>query len=171
MAPHSSTLAWKTPWIEEPGGLQSMGSRRVGHDWATSLSLFTFTFHFHALEKDMATHSSVLAWRISGKAEPGGLPSMGSHRAGHDWSNLAAAAWFPIWHILRCPSHYIMEWIFHCFDIGVILISIKMFYKLNNVMQILVFLAASVLRCANMSIVELKSSRASLEDQGQRIPS
>ena len=63
-----------------------------------------------------------------------------------------------------------MEWIFHCFDIGVILISIKMFYKLN-VMQILVFLAASVLRCANMSIVELKSSRASLEDQGQRIRS
>ena len=42
MAPHSSTLAWKIPWMEEPGGLQSMGSRRVGHDWATSLSLFTF---------------------------------------------------------------------------------------------------------------------------------
>ena len=51
-----------------------------------------FTFHFHALEKEMATHSSVLAWRIPGTGEPGGLPSMGSHRVGHDWSNLAAAA-------------------------------------------------------------------------------
>ena len=98
MAPHSSTLAWKIPWMEEPGRLQSMGSRRVGHDW--------FTFHFHALEKEMATHSSVLAWNIPGMGEPGGLPSMGSHRVRHDWSNLAAAAgicineippenWFP----------------------------------------------------------------------------
>ena len=77
MAPHSSTLAWKIPWMEEPGRLQSMGSLRVGHD-------FTFTFHFHALEKEMATHSSVLAWRIPRTGEPGGLPSMGSHRVGHD---------------------------------------------------------------------------------------
>ena len=61
MAPHSSTLAWKIPWMEEPGWLQSMGSLRVRHD-----SDFTFTFHFHALEKEMATHSSVLAWRIPG---------------------------------------------------------------------------------------------------------
>ena len=53
---------------------------------------FTFTFHFHALEKEMATHSSVLAWRIPGTGEPGGLPSMGSHRVGHNWSDLAAAA-------------------------------------------------------------------------------
>ena len=176
MAPHSSTLAWKIPWTEEPGGLQSMGSQRVGHDWATSLSLFpfmhwrrkwqptpvflpgesqgreprglpsmgshrvghdwsdlaaaaagtplqysclenpmdrgarwaavhgvatsrtrlsdfTFTFHFHALEKEMATHSSVLAWRIPGTGEPGGLLSMGSHRVGYDWSDLGAAGW------------------------------------------------------------------------------
>ena len=56
------------------------------------MSDFTFTFHFHALEKEMATHSSVLAWRIPGKAEAGGLPSMGSHKVGYDWSNLAAAA-------------------------------------------------------------------------------
>ena len=77
MALHSSTLAWKLPWTEEPGRLQFMGSQRVGHD-------FTFTFHFHALEKGMATHSSVLAWRIPGTGEPGGLPSMGSHRVGHD---------------------------------------------------------------------------------------
>ena len=65
------------------------------HGVATSrtwLSDFTFTFHFHALEKEMATHSSVLAWRIPGAAEPGGLPSMGSHRVRHDWSELAAAA-------------------------------------------------------------------------------
>ena len=58
----------------------------------TQLSDFTFTFHFHALEKEMATHSSVLAWRIPGTGKPGGLPSMGSHRVGHDWSDLAAAA-------------------------------------------------------------------------------
>ena len=56
------------------------------------LSDFTFTFHFHALEKEMATHSSVLAWRIPGTGEPGGLPSMGLHRVGHDWIDLAAAA-------------------------------------------------------------------------------
>ena len=89
MATHSSTLAWQIPW-EELGRLQSTGSLRVGHDWATSLSLFTF--HFHALEKEMATHSSVLAWRIPEIGKPGGLPSVGSHRVGHDWSDLAAAA-------------------------------------------------------------------------------
>ena len=58
----------------------------------TRLTDFTFNFHFHTLEKEMATHPSVLAWRIPGTAEPGGLPSMGSHRVRHDWSNLAAAA-------------------------------------------------------------------------------
>ena len=87
MAPYSSTLAWKIPWTEEPGRLQSMGLQRVRHDWVTS-----FTFHFHALEKEMATHSSVLAWRIPGTGEPGGLPSMGLHRVRHNWSDLAAAA-------------------------------------------------------------------------------
>ena len=161
MATHSSILPWRIPWTEEPGGLQSTGSQRVGHDWATDLiwyiygfpdgsddkesicsardlgsilglgrcpgggngnplqysslenpidrgawwatvhgvikswtqlSDFIFTFHFHALEKEMATHSSVLAWRIPGTAEPSGLPSMGSHRVGHDWSDLAAVA-------------------------------------------------------------------------------
>ena len=89
MAPHSRTLAWKIPWMEEPGRLQSMGSLSQ-----TRLSDLTFTFHFHALEKEMATHSSVLAWRIPGTAEPGGLPSMGSHRVGHDWHNLAAVDHF-----------------------------------------------------------------------------
>ena len=87
MAPHSSTLAWRLPWTEEPGRLQSMGLLRVGHYFT-----FTFTFHFYALEKEMATHSSVFAWRIPGTGEPGGLLPMGSHRVGHDWSDLAAAA-------------------------------------------------------------------------------
>ena len=128
MAPHSSTLAWKIPWTEEPGRLQSMGLQRVGHDWATSLHytyiwkwqptpvflpgescgqgslvgcLLSMGLHrvghawsalacIHALEKEMATHSSILAWRIPGTEESGGLPSMGSHRVGHDWSDLAA---------------------------------------------------------------------------------
>ena len=80
MAPHSSTLAWRIPWMEEPGRLQSMGLLGVGHDWSN----FTFTFHFPALEKEMATHSSVLTWRIPGTGEPIGLLSMGSHRVGHD---------------------------------------------------------------------------------------
>ena len=90
MAPHSSTLAWKIPWMEKPGRLQSMGLLRVGHDWVIAFSLFTS--HFHALEKEMATHSSVLAWRILGTREPGGLLSLGLHRVGHNWSDLAAAA-------------------------------------------------------------------------------
>ena len=74
MAPHSSTLAWKIPWMEEPGRLQSLGSQSQ-----TRLSNFTFTFHFHALEKEMTTPSSILAWRIPEMEEPGGL-----HRVGHD---------------------------------------------------------------------------------------
>ena len=165
MATHSSVLAWRIPGMGEPGGLLSLGSHRVGHDWSdlaaaaavfscsvvsdslrprglcpldsrfwglfrgpsgsgegngnplqysclespldggvgglqsigsqksrTRLSDFTFTFRFYALEKEMETHSSVLAWRIPGTEEPGGLPSMGSHSVVHDWSDLAAAA-------------------------------------------------------------------------------
>ena len=154
MATHSSVLPWRIPGVVEPGGLPSMGSHRVRHDWSdlaavishcvyipyplypficwwrlrllpgegngtplqysclenpmdrgawwaavhgfsksqSRLSDFTFPFPFHALEKEMATHSSVLAWRIPGMGEPGGLPSMGLHRVGHDWSDLAAAA-------------------------------------------------------------------------------
>ena len=153
MAPHSSTLAWRIPWTEEPGRLQSMGPLRVGHDWATSLSLFTFMHWVYVvksllpttppaplttqfignswnllkhltclpsrhhvvyfkvwlcafvivyfqqkqkikslkikIKKEMATHTSVLAWRIPGTGEPGGLTSMGSYRVRHDWSDLA----------------------------------------------------------------------------------
>ena len=79
MAPHSSTLAWKLPWVEKPARLQSMGSLS-----RMQLSDFPFTFHFHTLEKEMAAHSSILAWRVPGTGKPGGLPSMGSHRVGHD---------------------------------------------------------------------------------------
>ena len=81
MAPHSSTLAWQIPWTEEPGRLHAVHGVSEGQ---TRLSYFIFTFHFHALEKEMATHSSVLAWRIPGTGEPGGLPSMGLHRVGHN---------------------------------------------------------------------------------------
>ena len=80
MAPHSSTLAWKNPM---DGGVWRAAVHGVA-EGRTRLSDFTFTFCFHALEKEMATHSSVLVWRILGMAEPGWLPSMGSHRVGHD---------------------------------------------------------------------------------------
>ena len=96
----SRTIWWRKQWqptlVLLPG--KSHGQRSlVGavHGVAksqTRLSDFTFTFHFPALEKEMAIHSSVLAWRIPGMGEPGGLPSLGSHRVGHDWSDLAAAA-------------------------------------------------------------------------------
>ena len=89
-----------------------MGLLRVGHD-------FTFTFHFHALEKEMAPHSSVLAWRIPGMGEPGGLPSMGSHRVGHDWSDLAAAAQcilqFSYYILQFCDFHFLLSYIFDLF--------------------------------------------------------
>ena len=87
MAPHSSTLAWKIPWTEEPGRLQSMGLLSVGHDWATSLSLFTF---MHWRRKWQPT--PVFSPGESQRREPGGLLSMGLHRVGRDWSDLAAAA-------------------------------------------------------------------------------
>ena len=91
MAPHSCALAWQIPWTEEPGRLQSMGSLRFGHD----LNDFTFTFHFHALEREMAAHSGVLAWRIPGMGEPGGLPQgwgslVGCRLWGHTESDTTA---------------------------------------------------------------------------------
>ena len=97
-APHSSTLAWKIPWTEEPGRLQSMGSWRVGHDWATSLSLFTF---MHWRRKWQPT-PVFLPGEYQGR-DPGGLPSMGSHRVGHDWRDLAAE------NVRKhSPSHYFL---------------------------------------------------------------
>ena len=93
----------KSPWWRRQWHLTPVLLPGKSHGWRSlvgygpwgrkeQLSNFTFTFHFHALEKDMATHSSVLTWRIPGTGEPGGLPSMGSHRVGHDWSDLTAAA-------------------------------------------------------------------------------
>ena len=76
------------------------------YEW-TRLSDFTFTFHFHAMEKEMATHSGVLAWRIPGTGEPGGLRSTGSHRVGHDWRDLAAAAAVFMYYVWICEApHY-----------------------------------------------------------------
>ena len=80
MAPHSSTLAWKNPM---DGGAWCVAVHGVAKS-QTRLSDFTFPFPFHALKMEMATHSSVLAWRIPGMGEPGGVPSMGLHRVGHD---------------------------------------------------------------------------------------
>ena len=79
--------------LENPmgGGAWWAAVHGVATSW-TQLSDFTFTFHYHVLKKEVATHSSALSWRIPGTGEPGGLPSMGSHRVGHDWSDLAAAA-------------------------------------------------------------------------------
>ena len=98
---NSSTVCWflekamaslQYSSLENPmdGGAWWAAVHGVAEGW-TRLSDFTLTFHFHALEKEMATHSSVLAWRIPGTGEPGGLLSVGSYRVGHDWSDLAAA--------------------------------------------------------------------------------
>jgi len=79
MARHSSTFAWKIPWTEEPGRLQSMGSLELD-----TTERLHFHFSLPALVNEMAIHSSVLAWRIPGTAEPGGLPSMRLHRVGQN---------------------------------------------------------------------------------------
>ena len=110
VAPHSENTIWcfdPLKWLTGEGNgtslqyscLENPMDRGVWKaavhgvaEGRTRLSDFTFTFHFRALEKEMATHSSVLAWRIPGMGEPGGLPSMGFHRVGHDWSDLAVAA-------------------------------------------------------------------------------
>ena len=92
-----SKTKWHPTPVLLPGKSHGWGSpvgytvHGVAKSWTRPRD-FTVNFHFHALEKEMATHSSVLAWRIPGTREPGGLPSVGSHRVGHDWSNLAAAA-------------------------------------------------------------------------------
>ena len=106
----SLNLLWTIPIIGEGNGnplqYSCLENPMDGGAWwaavhrvatsRTRLSDFTFFFHFNALEKEMATHSSVLAWRIPGMGEPGGLPSVGLHRVGHNWSNLAAAAAYPL---------------------------------------------------------------------------
>ena len=87
MAPHSSTLAWKTPWTEEPGGLQFMGSHRVRHDWATSLSLFTF-MHWRRKWQPIPVF---LPGESQRRGSLVGCRLWGLHRVRHDWSDLAAA--------------------------------------------------------------------------------
>ena len=81
----------------------------------TRLRDFTFTFHFHALEKEMATHSSVLAWRIPGMGEPGGLLSTGSHRVGHYWSDLAAAV-FQLTYPFFCLRYFAIDFFSSIFN-------------------------------------------------------
>ena len=122
-----------------------MGSLRV-----RQLSDFTFTFHFHALEKEMATHSSVLAWRIPWTEKPGRLQSMGSHRVGHDWSDLAAAAatkvLFPKL-VLKFKSHQVFHltrllsiW---CFTFTFVLFFFFQFYFIFK-LYIIVFVLPNI---------------------------
>ena len=121
MAPYSSTPAWKIPWMEEPGRLQSMGSLRVRHDWATSLSLFIF---MHWRRKWQPT-PVFLPGESEGPGEPDGLPSMGSHRVRHDWSDLAAAVY-----IRHCCVHKSIFYI--CISIPVLQVgsSVSFFYNM-----------------------------------------
>ena len=102
-------ICWRRWWHPTPVLLpgKSHGWRAWWPKSQTRLSDFPFTFHFNALEKEMATHSSVLAWRIPGTVEPGGLPSMGSHRVGHNWSDLATNVICNLW----CPLYSA------CFDV------------------------------------------------------
>ena len=101
----STGRKWQPTQVLLPGkshGRRSLvGCSGVVKRW-TLLSNFTFSFHFHVLEKEMATHSSDLAWRIPGTGEPSGLPSMGSHKVGHNWNDLAAAA---AWFLKHIPQH------------------------------------------------------------------
>ena len=107
--------------LENPmhGGAWWAAVHGVAKSW-TRLNGFTFTFHFHALEKAMATHSSVLAWRIPEMGEPGGLPSMGSHRVGHDWSNLAVAT--------PCIVFYIKTQFFSLIEL-ITIVALLLFFK------------------------------------------
>ena len=98
----------------------------------TRLSDFPFTFHFHSLEKEMATHSSVLAWRIPRTGEPGGLPSLGLHRVGHDWSNLAAAAAACIHCILFIHSFVLIVGNLGCLYFSVMVNNATMNYAAMN---------------------------------------
>ena len=104
MAPHPQYSCLENPM---DAGAWWAAVHGVAKSW-TRLSNFTFTFHFHALEKEMAAHSSVLAWRIPGTGEPGGLPSMGLHRVRHDWSNFGAASlWYQNQEIYHKKESYI----------------------------------------------------------------
>ena len=125
MAPHSSTLVLQYSCLENPMDRGAWWA--VVHGVAksrTRLSDFTFTFHFPALEKEMATHSSVLAWRIPGTGEPGGLPSMGSHRVGHDWSDLAACIYILLFFMFHCGLSEDTEYSSLCYTVEPCCLSI-----------------------------------------------
>ena len=145
MAPHSSTLAWKIPWMEEAGRLQSLGSLRVGHDWETSLSLFTF---MHWRRKWQSTR--VLAWRIPEKGKPGGLPSLGSHRVGHDWSDLAAAAAAAV----VCLNFSLLKIIFEKQPLIIkTLANSVIFYALTSC-----FFFTALILCVNINSLEVENT-------------
>ena len=97
MATHSSVHAWRIPGTGEPGGLPSMGSHRVGHDWSDLAAAAAAAAASSNLEKAMATHSSTLAWRIPWMEEPGGLQSVGSLRVRHDWETSLSLFTFMHW--------------------------------------------------------------------------
>ena len=104
----SQRRQWHPTPVLLPGkshGWRSLvGCSPWGHEESDTTERLTFTFHIHALEKEMATHSSILAWRIPGMGEPGGPPSMGLHRVGHDWSNLTIAAGEESWQAISFSS-------------------------------------------------------------------
>ena len=148
MATYSSILAYRIPWTEEPGGLLSIGSHRVGHDWSNLACM-------QALEKEMATHSSVLAWGIPGMEQPGWLPSMGSHRVGHDWSDATVAvAAYRYGIIIILKNDWILQ-----LNFGIMLL--KPYHKgwgqgkdqLINVYQVLILKSAYILHFLFFSFV------------------
>ena len=122
-------------YLENPmdGGAWWAAVHGVARSW-TWLSDFTFTFHFHALGREMATHSSVLAWRIPGTGKPGGLPSMGSHRVGHDWSDLAPAAAMPndVEYLHVCWQFVYVFWKNVCLDTLPFLIHLSLLLSGKN---------------------------------------
>ena len=131
MTPHSSPLAWKIPWTKEHGGLQSMGSRRVGHDWATSLSLFTFVHWRRKWQPTLV----FLPGESQGRGSLGGLPSLGLHRVGHDWSDLAAAADEVLLWVFWISGFQSAEWSDNEFLLPQARRCGVLFWQLNKLMQ------------------------------------
>ena len=115
LIPFSCADSLQPSCLENPmdGGAWWAAIHGVEKSW-TWLSDFTFTFHFHALEKEMATHSSILAWSIPGTEEPVGLPPMGSHRVRHDWSDLAVAAAEANYNIVVVLPYMNRPWVYMC---------------------------------------------------------
>ena len=113
------------------GGAWKAAVHGVAEGW-TWLSDFTSIFHFLALEKEMATHSSVLPWRIPGTGEPGGLPSMGSHRVGHDWSDLAAAAAVSCWYYILIILKFQLKSLVNVLQMNIFSVSNKWFEEVTQ---------------------------------------